>query len=174
MSETNNDFISDVKHYMCTRLCSFILLLISLNCFSQDNWWKLEEKDIWAVSTMFAAGYFDGTAELLKWDYESFEGYYGDANDEWWNPEISWKNKYKNGDKSQGATFFGSRTFLVGTTDAYHAARSLRNLSLTATLFLVPRQEFNFKRFVFRMIVYTLANRAGFHLAYSFPRYLNK
>ena len=156
------------------RLFTIIATTLSTNLVSQCDWMKLSKNDFWAMSSMFVSGFSDGTSELIKWDYESFEKYYGDSNDEWWNPDISWKNKYKNGDQNQGAAFFGSRTFLVGVTDGYHAARSLRNLSLTATLFLVPRQEFNFKRFVFRMIVYTLANRAGFHLAYSFPRYLNK
>jgi hypothetical protein len=37
-----------------------------------------------------------------------------------WNPQVSWKNKWKNGDKSQGEKFFGSSTFLVFTTDAWH------------------------------------------------------
>jgi len=38
----------------------------------------------------------------------------------WFNPKISWKNKYKNNDPKQGAKFFGSTTFLVWTTDAWH------------------------------------------------------
>jgi hypothetical protein len=33
---------------------------------------------------------------------------------------ISWQNKWKNGDRNQGEKFFGSSTFLVWTTDAWH------------------------------------------------------
>ena len=41
-------------------------------------------------------------------------------NQNWWNPSISWKNKYKNQDPKQGPKFFGSTTFLVFITDAWH------------------------------------------------------
>ncbi len=37
-----------------------------------------------------------------------------------WNPKISWKNKWKNNDKSQGEKFLFSSTILVFTTDAWH------------------------------------------------------
>ena len=41
-----------------------------------------------------------------------------------WEPffdsTISWQNKWKNGDRNQGEKFFGSSTFLVWTTDAWH------------------------------------------------------
>lgn len=41
----------------------------------------------------------------------------------WWNPNISWKNKYKNNDPTQGPKFFGSTTFLVWLTDAWHFSK---------------------------------------------------
>lgn len=37
-----------------------------------------------------------------------------------WNPRESWRNKYKDGDYRKGPKFFGSTTFLVGFTDAWH------------------------------------------------------
>ena len=41
-------------------------------------------------------------------------------NQQWWNPTLSFNNKWKNGDSKQGEKFFGSSTFLVWTTDAFH------------------------------------------------------
>jgi len=38
----------------------------------------------------------------------------------WWNPSISWKNKYKNNNPDEGSKFFGSTTIFVWTTDAWH------------------------------------------------------
>ena len=38
----------------------------------------------------------------------------------WFNPIDSWKNKYKNRDPKQGPAFFGSTTFFVWITDAWH------------------------------------------------------
>ncbi len=38
----------------------------------------------------------------------------------WFNPEESWRNKYKNRDPKQGPAFFGSTTFLCWLTDAWH------------------------------------------------------
>jgi hypothetical protein len=42
-----------------------------------------------------------------------------------WNPNISWKNKWKNGDHKQGEKFKFSSTALVLTTDAWHLFSSL-------------------------------------------------
>lgn len=39
---------------------------------------------------------------------------------EWFDPSISCNNKYKNKDPEKGPLFFGSTTFLVWTTDAWH------------------------------------------------------
>ena len=48
----------------------------------------------------------------------------------WWNPYKSWKNKWKNGDKSQGEKFLFSSTLFVFTTDAWHFFKFVRNLLL--------------------------------------------
>ena len=40
-------------------------------------------------------------------------------------PALSWQNKWKNGNRKQGERFFGSSTFLVWTTDAWHLFKTL-------------------------------------------------
>lgn len=55
-------------------------------------------------------------------------------NDKWWNPEISWKNKWKNGDPEQGERFFGSSTFLVSITDAWHFFQHIMILSFILSI----------------------------------------
>jgi hypothetical protein len=41
------------------------------------------------------------------------------------NPSLSWRNKWKNGDPFKGEKFFGSSTFLVFTTDAWHLSKTI-------------------------------------------------
>ena len=142
-------------------------LLVSLFSFSQD-WWELEKRDIFGASTMIFAGAFEGTAETLKWHYDEFENTFPDTDPDYWNPEISWRNKYKNGEPTQGAKHFGSTTFLAWTTDGYHLMRTSRNLMVGATLFLTPKKDFDWRNMLLRVACYTMAYQAGFHLTYTF------
>lgn len=73
------------------------------------------------------AGALEGLAETLKSHYYRFAQKYPSANPGWWNPDESWRNKYKNGDPNQGEKFPGSTTFFVWLTDAYHMVRTFRN-----------------------------------------------
>lgn len=51
----------------------------------------------------------------------------------------SWKNKYKNGDKSQGSRFFLSTKAFVFLTDMWHLCKTLMLLFLSlAIVFYVP------------------------------------
>ncbi len=47
---------------------------------------------------------------------------------------VSWKNKWKNGDRTQGERFFGSSTFLVWTTDAWHLSKTLMLLCFSIAI----------------------------------------
>lgn len=40
--------------------------------------------------------------------------------DPFWDPKLSWTNKYKNYPADKRAKFFGSKTFLVFLTDGWH------------------------------------------------------
>lgn len=46
----------------------------------------------------------------------------------WFNPAESWRNKWKQGDKSKGEAFFGSSTVFVMFTDAWHLFGSIQRL----------------------------------------------
>lgn len=144
-----------------------ILILISINCNAQQKWYKLEKRDIFAASTAFFAGSFEGTAETLKWHYDEFETALPESDPEYWNPEISWKNKYDDGTHESGPKFFGSTTFLAWTTDGYHLMRTSRNVMFGATLFLSPRNDFDWRNMIVRVLAYSLAYQSGFHLTYS-------
>lgn len=52
------------------------------------------------------------TSIFTKWDSK------------FWNPAISWKNKYKEGVKAYGPAFFLSTGLLVAFTDGWHLFKS--------------------------------------------------
>jgi len=90
----------------------------------------MEKKNIILLTAILAlsimAGLADGTRDVLSFRYsrsifpqadgEQFLG----AGPAFWNPDISWRNKWKDGDPEQGERFPGSSTFLVWLTDAWH------------------------------------------------------
>lgn len=55
-------------------------------------------------------------------------------NPQYWNPAISHRNKWKNGNKINGEKFLGSSTILVGLTDAWHLFGFIRNFLIVNTL----------------------------------------
>ena len=72
-----------------------------------------------AITILIAlAGLFNGAADSLQFHFK--RSFARSWNPLFWNPSQSWRNKYKNGDPEQGRRFFGSTTFLVLFTDAWH------------------------------------------------------
>ena len=58
-------------------------------------------------------------------------------NQQFWDGRISWKKKWKNGDKEQGEKFPGSSTIFVFSTDAWHLFQSIFLNSLFIGLFFI-------------------------------------
>ena len=53
-----------------------------------------------------------------------------------WDPSVSWKNKWKNNDKSQGERFIGSSTIFVMFTDMWHLLKFIQYNILTIIMVL--------------------------------------
>ena len=62
-------------------------------------------------------------------------------NQIFWNPQESWKNKWKEDLKTE--KFLGSSTIFVFTTDAWHLHKFIRNTSLFIGLPLLYFLQFN-------------------------------
>lgn len=43
-----------------------------------------------------------------------------------WDPDVSWKNKWKNGNHEEGPRFLGSTTIFVALTDGWHLMEFLQ------------------------------------------------
>ena len=116
------------------KLFSLVLILLSLNLSAQ----LIPKEDLKPIlirsGLMMLSGSFDATAEVLRINYSYFEKVHPNANPEFWNPNESWVNKWKNGDPAQGEKYFLSSTALVWTTDAYHLMRTGRNITMITAI----------------------------------------
>ena len=120
-----------------------------------------------SLTSSFVAGGFEGTAETLNHHYNEFSNVFPRSNPNFWDPEISWRNKYKNGDYLQGPKFFGSTTIFVWTTDGYHLMRTGRNVMITTTFILMPKGKKKFKYHMVDALLNSLAYNVGFRTTYS-------
>jgi hypothetical protein len=151
-------------------------LILSLASQAQRIHWK----DYFITgSSMFAAGMLDGTTESISYHYENgFRPHFKNINDDFWNPAISWKNKYKGGLAENGPRFTGSTTTFAWTTDAYHLLRTSRRMIYTGTLAYYVNANTNqkaehltkkqiAKKAVIDFVFLTAVRSAGFTLTYS-------
>lgn len=83
---------------------------------------------------LFLAGALNATMDVLSFRYKTsiFSKY--PKLQEFFNPEESWVNKYKDNNPELGPKFFGSKTFLVFLTDAWHLAKMLMITSFTLAI----------------------------------------
>ena len=91
----------------------------------------------------------------------------GKLNPLFWDKHKSWKNKWKGGVAANGEKFFGSSTFLVWITDAWHLFNALSYLSLFLSGVLLASMNV---RIIFIPLVYLLSFSI-FEFSY---RYLKK
>jgi hypothetical protein len=146
---------------MITKLSIIFLLLFNLSGYSQlKKEWPL-------LATSFLAGGFEGMAEVLQHHYYDFNAVFPNANQQFWNASISWKNKYKNGDYTQGPKFPGSTTIFVWTTDGYHLMRMNRNVMMFTTFVFHPREKKKFKHYLLDGLMHGAAYSLGFNLIYG-------
>lgn len=152
---------------------SFVLLVSMQNLNAQTNW----KKYLISGSASFVSGMLDGTVESISYHYDrGFKPRFKKANDQFWNPEKSWKNKYKNGDSRLGPKFYGSTTGLVFTTDAYHLLRtSKRTLDGATLVYFMDKdcsrkveKKHKWRNAVKDFAILTAIRCVGFHVTYSF------
>lgn len=144
------------------KYCFAILLFVPVMLPGQ----VLKKKDIAPLCLTFTAGMFEGTAEALKFHYDRVDRKLS-LNDSFWDPEISWRNKYKNGDPAQGERFTGSSTTLVWTTDGYHAMRFGRNACIMTGMSLKFGDKQKWYEYLLEIIAYYLSYQLGFTVTYD-------
>lgn len=91
------------------------------------------------------------TMDILRFHFK--ESIFSDLNVNWWNPRISWKNKYKNGSITI-PRFFGSTTFLVWITDAWHLFQMIMLNCFFLSIVLYSKEFTHFVDFLIYMIYF--------------------
>jgi hypothetical protein len=95
---------------------------------------------MWWISIllMIFAGICNSFMDVLKTRFNK-SIFQGKKPANWIDPAMSWPNKWKNGDKSQGERFLGSSTVFVWITDLWHLCKMLMLLGIAlAIVFYVP------------------------------------
>jgi len=162
-----NLFSSPVKHVKMRRLILLILILVSSTSYSQLLP-KSNVKPLIIKSTLlFVSGACDGTSEVLRINYNQFKKVHTKANDQFWNPNISYTNKWKNGDYKQGEKFFLSSTALVWTTDGYHELRMNRDVIMITAICIPIGDNKNWKNYLIEAAAYYFSYTLGFNVMYN-------
>jgi hypothetical protein len=94
-------------------------------------WWL-----VGGMACVIAAAVCEGVMDTLQFHY-TYSVFWQFSNKQFWDPTISWRNKYRAADPLAGPRFPGSTTIFVGLTDAWHLFKLLRNMFMTLAVFLL-------------------------------------
>lgn len=144
-----------VRWFFAVLMTLCIIGLSYQSCHAQQKYqWK---KQIAPAILVFTSGAAEGVMDHLQFHY--------DGNSQYWQPDISWRNKYKNRDPQQGMTFRGK--YLVFTTDGWHMMKFVRNATIFTAFTLKVGEKKKWWVYVAEGAGYWLVNRAGFTLTYN-------
>lgn len=146
-----------------------LLLLPGLAC-SQTYWEHLKANaPAWGLS--LGAGYANGVGDVLQFKYSSSvfpqEGS-GEkvlwGGHQYWNPAVSWKNKYQDYPNDTGSRFPMSKSGLVWATDGWHMSKTVQlTLMQVGVVTYKPPEKWGHK--VLDVILMKVLFSAGWNLA---------
>lgn len=156
---------------------SLVCLALSLPVAGQGNFtYSLERVGV-NMATQWGAGFFSGTADMLAHKYHISTFPRGGerflwGNEQYWNPAISWENKYLDWPNDTAPAFPLSKSALVWLTDGWHLMNSAERLAHRVTIvsYQQPRHESGKHRLYAKLIdigLMSLAYSAGHITAQS-------
>jgi hypothetical protein len=129
--------------------------------------WRITPNHWLTGGLVFIAGGSKGFNETLQAHWKGFRHIFPHANQQWFNPDKSWRNKYKNGDPDAGAKFLLSTSVLVMFTDQYHLNNFITKAAWTSALIIkIGEGKKPFNHYVFDFLFYSLCHQLGFGIAY--------
>jgi len=147
-----------------------LAFLLPAGVFSQSKSKVLNylDNNKYSLSSMFVAGTLDGTVEILRHDYGAFKRVFPNANDEFWNSEISWQNKWEGGERANGEKFLGSSTMFAWTTDGYHLLRTgQKAFIVTGVVFKIGGPKRKWTHYALDFVTHSVAYSLGFNFSYE-------
>ncbi len=134
----------------------------------QKSQWNYK-RSIWGYGIAFVGGVANGINQTILHHYPQFQKVHPNADPGYWNPDQSWKRKYKDydaGDMSEA--FFLSKTALSGFTDAYHLTSQLSTGSIiAATCVITIGEKRKWWEYGIDIVGMSVARSIGFHLPYT-------
>jgi len=128
---------------------------------------------------LFISSVANGIMDKLMFHYAI--SIFKNLNPSFWNPLVSWKNKWKNGNKSEGERFLGSSTIFVNLTDAWHLFKSIMSNSIRIIVVILLLELFDVdgvkNNIIFAAIFYIAifaVQSFGFHLFYTLIKNKNE
>lgn len=113
-------------------------------------------------------GMWNALHETLSYHYDVFQEVHPKANPNFWDPNRSWKNKWLNGDKSNGPKYLFSNNILVWTTDGIHIIKTKRFLSdLELGCSITIGEKMIWWHYVLNAAAGFVGNNLGFALIYK-------
>jgi hypothetical protein len=127
-----------------------------------------------AATLIALGGMCYGLKETVSHHYGAFAERFPQADPAWWNPDLSWRNKYEGGDPERGPAFWLSTSALVLVTDAYHLFGDLQ-LRFTCLGFVAlaygvldySKLILRFRPLLLGLALGWLIWSLGFHLIYT-------
>jgi hypothetical protein len=146
------------------RYILLLLLIFSFNNVKSDSL-DMKLKPI-RYTCLFISGFSDGVNDAISFHYSSFKHVHQNINDQFWNPNLSWRNKYKLGSTTK-EKFPLSSTILVFTTDGFHLTNMLNRTFLVGGSIIIPLKRKEWWWYLRELGIDYLINRVGFFVSYN-------
>ena len=154
------------------RVIITLLLLASFTMQAQEkskdkSKWRIDKNKIITGSLIFVAGGAKCFNETIQFNYKIFEKTFPGANKQWFDPKVSWRNKYEGGNPDNGSKYFLSTSVFVMFTDQYHLNNFIQKTAIMSALVIkIGEPKKPFKHYVYDLLWYTMCYQAGFAAAY--------
>jgi hypothetical protein len=152
------------------RMIAVFLLFVSFSLQAQDQEkkkWRIDKNKILTGSLVFVGGAAKGFNETLQFNYKIFEKTFPGANKQWFDPKVSWRNKYEGGNPDNGPKYFMSTSLLVMFTDQYHLNNFIQRTAIMSALVIkIGEGKKSFKHYLFDLAYYSVCYSAGFAATY--------
>ena len=131
--------------------------------------WRINGNRILTGGLLMLSGAAKGLNETLEFNWQGFASVFPKANPDWYWPQQSAKNKYKDGDPAKGEKFPLSSSLLVMFTDQYHLNNFIHRGAITAALVIkIGEGKKPFRHYVFDALYYTACYQVGFGSVYYY------
>jgi hypothetical protein len=153
-----------------------IIFLFCWFIFSDIKGQKIDlGREIVEMFLYIPGGMCDGWNQQINYHYQDFKKVFPRADDQYWDPDISWENKYEWKDGViVGKIRPGSTTWGVWRTDGNHLTRTgNRWLSFLGVVVNIGGEKLSLKNVGKNMVKYSIGKSIGFHISYTVLPKLN-